>query len=129
MVPCQVTGNVKLNITETNNAYFNAFPLNYKIGVKALEISINDGKYINVERKSWNRFVTFITENINSLKVKIIAISGEEIVCLQSKGVIKGVYDCGKQFSTNNFFDLYSRKVISPYLLVVMSLACRCQTK
>ena len=113
MVPCQVKGNVKLNITEINNSYFDAFPLNYKIGVKALEISINDGKYINVERKSWNRFVTFITENINSFKVKIIGISGEEIICLQSKEVTKGVYDCGKQFSTNDFFDLYSRKVIS----------------
>jgi len=113
MVPCQVDGNVKLNITETNNNYFNAFPINYKIGVKALEISINDGEYKNVERNSWNRFIVSLSGNINSLKVKIIGISGEEIICPKLNGVIKGVYDCGKQFSTNKFFDLYSRKVIS----------------
>ena len=50
---------------------------------------------------------------ISNLKVKIIGISGEEIVCANLNGVIKGDYDCGKQFSTNNFFDLYTRKVIS----------------
>ena len=113
MVPCQVSGNVKLNITETNNNYFNAFPFNYKIGIKALEISINDGKYTNVERNIWNRFIANLNGNINSLKVKIIGISGEEIICPKTNGVIKGIYDCGKQFSTNKFFDLYSRKVIN----------------
>ena len=43
MVPCQVTGNVKLVITETNPSYFNAYVTNYKIGVKGLQISTNDG--------------------------------------------------------------------------------------
>ena len=27
--------------------------------------------------------------------------------------IIEGVYDCGKQFSSNYFFDLYSKKLIN----------------
>ena len=113
MVPCKVSGNVILHITETNNNYFNAYVTNYKIGVKALEISVNGQSYKNVKRESWNRFITPLTGTMNSLKVKIIGISGEEIICPNFSGVIKGDYDCGKQFSTDKFFDLYSRNVIS----------------
>ena len=113
MVPCEVTGNVNLVITETNPNYFNAYPKNYKIGVKSLQISTNGGNYMNVERKSWNRFIMGGLNTVNSLKVKIISISGEEIICNQMKGIIQGEYDCGKQFSTNYFFDLYSKKVIN----------------
>jgi expansin (peptidoglycan-binding protein) len=115
MVPCKVSGNVILHITETNDNYFNAYVTNYKIGVKALEISINGQNYINVKRESWNRFIARLSGNINNLKVKIIGISGEEIICANLGGVIKGDYNCGKQFSTDKFFDLYSRKVISSY--------------
>ena len=113
MVPCKVSGNVILHITETNNNYFNAYVTNYKIGVKALEISINGQNYINVRRESWNRFIAMISGTLDSLKVKIIAISGEEIICPNFNGVIKGDYDCGKQFSTDKFFDIYSRNIIS----------------
>ena len=112
MVPCQVSGNVILHITETNPSYFNAYVTNYKIGVKSLQISINNGNYINVKRELWNRFITRISENINKFKVKIIAISGEEIVCPEMTGIIQGDYDCQKQFATDKFFDLYSKKVI-----------------
>ena len=113
MVPCQVSGNVFLHITETNPTYFNAYVSNYKIGVKSLHISINNGNYINVKREEWNRFITSLSGNINKLKVKITSISGEEIVCPEMNGIIKGEYNCGKQFSADKFFDLYSRKVIS----------------
>ena len=112
MVPCKVSGNVLLHITETNPTYFNAYVTNYKIGVKSLQISINNGKYINVKRETWNRFITSISENINKIKVKIISISGEEIVCPEMSGIIQGEYNCKKQFSTDKFFDLYSKKVI-----------------
>ena len=57
-----------------------------------------------------------ISENINKFKVKIIAISGEEIVCPEMTGIIQGDYDCKKQFATDKFFDLYSRKVIKSNL-------------
>ena len=113
MVPCKVSGNVILHITETNNYYFNAYVTNYKIGVKALEISVNGQSYINVKRESWNRFIASLSGTMNSLKVKIIGISGEEIICSNFSGIIKGDYDCGKQFSTDKFFDLYSRNVIN----------------
>ena len=64
MVPCQVSGNVILHITETNNNYFNAYVTNYKIGVKALEISKNGENYINVKRETWNRFVVSLYGDI-----------------------------------------------------------------
>ena len=81
MVPCQVTGNVKLIITETNPSYFNAYVQNYKIGVKSLQISIDGGNYIDVKRETWNRFVASFLGNTKSLKVKIISFSDEEIIC------------------------------------------------
>ena len=112
MVPCEVSGNVKLHITESNAYYFNAYVSNYKIGVKALQISLDDGDYINVERKSHNRFIADVS-NPSSLRVKIISISGEEIICPTMSTIIEGVYDCGKQFSSNYFFDLYSKKLIN----------------
>ena len=112
MVPCQVTGNIKLIITETNPSYFNAYVTNYKIGVKALQISVNGGNYIDVKREMWNRFVASSLGNTNSLKVKIISFSDEEIICESVTKIINGEYDCGKQFSTDYFFDLYSKKLI-----------------
>ena len=60
----------------------------------------------------WNRFVASSLGNTKSLKVKIISFSDEEIICEGVAGIIKGEYDCGKQFSTNYFFDLYSKKLI-----------------
>ena len=77
-----------------------------------MEISLNDGEYINVERQSHNRFIADVS-NPSSLKVKIISISGEEIICPTMSGIIEGVYDCKKQFSSNHFFDLYSRTPIN----------------
>ena len=114
MVPCLVSGNVMLHITETNQWYFNAYVTNYKIGVRALEISINDGDFLNVKREDWNRFVTGASGNINKLRVKIISISGEEIICPDMNGIYEGVYDCGSQFSTDKFFDIYTKKEIEP---------------
>ena len=67
---------------------------------------------MDVKREMWNRFIMAGLPTVNSLKVKIISISGEEIICDQAKGIVEGEYDCGKQFSTNYFFDLYSKKVI-----------------
>ena len=113
MVPCQVSGNVKLVITGTNPSYFNAYVKNYKIGVKALQISLDGGDYIDVKREMWNRFVASSLGNVSSLKVKIISFADEEIICNGVKGIIEGEYDWGKQFSTNHFFDLYSKKLIN----------------
>jgi expansin (peptidoglycan-binding protein) len=112
MVPCQVTGNVKLIITETNPSYFNAYVKNYKIGVKGLQISTDGGKYKDVKREMWNRFVASSLGDVKSLKVKIISFANEEIICQDVEKIEKGEYDCGKQFSTNYFFDLYSKKLI-----------------
>jgi hypothetical protein len=112
MVPCQVSGNVILHITETNNYYFNAYASNHKIGIKGLQISINNGKFIDVERKSHNRFIYFNQEKISAFKVKLISISNEEIICYNQKSITKGDYDCGAQFTVKNFYDLYSRKII-----------------
>ena len=112
MVPCQVSGNVILHITETNNYYFNAYASNHKIGIKGLQISINNGKFVDVERKTHNRFVHFIQEQISLIKVKLISISNEEIICYSQNTITKGDYDCGAQFTVKNFYDLYSRKII-----------------
>lgn len=111
MVPCQVNGNVKLHITESNNYYFNAYASNYKIGLNSLQISLNGGDYFDVARADHNRFISNIS-NLNNIKVKLISISGEEIVCYENSQIIKGDYDCGKQFSVKDFYDLYSRKII-----------------
>ena len=112
MVPCQVSGNVILHITETNNYYFDAYATNHKIGIKGLQISINNGKFIDVERKSHNRFIFFNQETISNVKVKLISISNEEIICYNQNAITKGDYDCGTQFTVKNFYDLYSRKII-----------------
>lgn len=113
MVPCQVSGNVILHITETNNYYFDAYATNHKIGIKGLQISINNGNFIDVERKSHNRFVYFNNEQISNVRVKLISISNEEIICYNQNAITKGDYDCGAQFAVKNFYDLYSRKIIS----------------
>ena len=113
MVPCQVNGNVKLHITESNNYYFNAYASNYKIGLKSLQININNAGYKDVKRETWNRFVQQGISNLNNIKVKLISISGQEIVCYDKSQIIKGDYDCGTQFTVDKFFDIYSRKIIS----------------
>ena len=113
MVPCQVTGNAILHITETNANYFNAYVSNYKIGVKSLLINANNEDYIEVKREMWNRFIVSLTQITASLYVKIISFADEEIICPKMNGIIKGDYDCGKQFSTSTFFDLYSKNVIN----------------
>ena len=115
MVPCQVSGNVILHITETNNNYFNAYAENYRIGLKSLQININNQGYQDVPRVTWNRFIQNVS-GVNSIKVKLISISGQEIVCYDKNEIIKGDYDCGAQFSADKFFDLYSRKVIKSNL-------------
>ena len=113
MVPCKVTGNVKLHITETNDYYFNAYVSNYKIGLKSLQININNQEFKDVERAGHNRFIQKSISNLKSIKVKIISISGQEIMCYMGKNIVEGVYDCGAQFSADKFFDIYSRKMIS----------------
>ena len=107
-----MSGNVILHITETNNYYFDAYATNHKIGIKGLQISINNGKFVDVERKTHNRFVYFNKEQISLVKVKLISISNEEIICYNQNAITKGDYDCGAQFAVKNFYDLYSRKII-----------------
>ena len=107
-----MSGNVILHITETNNYYFDAYATNHKIGIKGLQISINNGKFVDVERKTHNRFVYFNKEQISLVKVKLISISNEEIICYNQNTITKGDYDCGAQFAVKNFYDLYSRKII-----------------
>ena len=114
MVPCQVSGNIKLKIMESNNYYFNALVYNYKIGLKSLQISINNGNYVTVERKTHNRFESQLS-GLNSITVKVTSISGEEIICYQKSSIIQGDYECNGQFSVKNFYDLYSRKIINSY--------------
>ena len=112
MVPCQVTGNVKFHIIETNSYYFNGYVTNHKIGVKALKVSFNGGEFKEVKREMWNRFVATNIGNVQSIKVKIVSFADEEIECQGVTTITKGEYDCGKQFSTNYFFDIYSNKLI-----------------
>ena len=111
MVPCQVTGNVILHISGSNN-YFNAYASNYKIGLKTLQININNQGFKDVKREMWNRFVQAGISGLNSIQVKLISISGQELICYNDKNIIEGDYDCGSQFSADKFFDIYSRKII-----------------
>ena len=113
MVPCQISGNVKLHITETNDYYFNAYASNYRIGLKSLEININNQGFKAVERVSHNRFIQKGISNLSTIKVKLISIAGQEILCYMGKNIIEGEYDCGAQFSANTFFDIFSRKIIN----------------
>ena len=101
-----MSGNVILHITETNNYYFDAYATNHKIGIKGLQISINNGKFVDVERKTHNRFVYFNKEQISLVKVKLISISNEEIICYNQNAINKGDYDCGAQFVVKNFYAL-----------------------
>ncbi len=112
MVPCQVSGNVILHITETNNNYFNAYASNYRIGLKSLQININNQGYQELPRQNWNRYFQSIW-GLTSIQVKLVSISGQEIVCYDNKDIIQGDYDCGAQFSADKFFDIYSNKVIN----------------
>ena len=112
MVPCQVTGNVKLHVTETNDNYFNAYVSNYKIGLKSLQININNAGYKDVKRETWNRFVQQGISGLKNIKIKLISISGQQVVCYDNNHIIQGVYDCKTQFNVDKFFDIYSRKII-----------------
>ena len=60
----------------------------------------------------WNRFVQAGISGLNSIQVKLISISGQELICYNDKNIIEGDYDCGSQFSADKFFDIYSRKII-----------------
>ena len=80
-----------------------------------MQININNQGYQDVPRVTWNRFIQNVS-GVNSIKVKLISISGQEIVCYDKNEIIKGDYDCGAQFSADKFFDLYSRKVIKSNL-------------
>ena len=113
MVPCEVTGNVILHITETNPSYFNAYVTNHKIGVKALKVSFDGGEFKEVKRESWNRFVASGLGNVKTIKVKVVSFADEEIECPGATSITQGDYDCGKQFSANHFFDIYSNKKIN----------------
>ena len=113
MVACPVSGNVKLHITETNDSYFNAFASNYKIGLKSLEVNINNEGFKEVKRASHNRFIQGSISNLNSIKVKLISISGQEILCYSGSNIVEGVYECEAQFSAYKFFDIYTREITS----------------
>ncbi len=96
---------VILHITETNNYYFDAYATNHKIGIKGLQISIINGKYVNADRKSYNRFVYFNQEQISLIKVKLISISNEEIICYNQNSITKGDYDYEAQFTVKIFYE------------------------
>ena len=112
MVPCQVKGNVKLHITETNDSYFNAYASNYKIGLKSLQINLNNEGYKDVKRENWNRFIEKGISGLKNIKVKLISISGQEIVCYNKSNILEGEYDCGEQFFVEKFYDIFSREPI-----------------
>ena len=77
----QVSGNVILQIIETYNYYFDSYATNHKIGIKGLQQSIINGKFVDVDRKRHNRFVYFNQDQIILIKVKLISISNDEIIC------------------------------------------------
>ena len=109
MVPCKVSGNIKLVISETNQYYWNAYVINSKIGIKGMEIKFDSGSWQKTERSTANRFILKKVKKFKKLTVKIIGFSGEEIQCYKDKSRIeKGTYDCGKQFKVDKFFDIFS---------------------
>ena len=114
MVPCNVSGNLKFVIVESNDWYFNAYATNSKIGIKALKVKYDNGSYVEIKRTANNRFSGSITTRFKKISVKVIGFSGEEIVCYKDKAhLVAGTYDCGKQFKTDKFFDIFSGKVVS----------------
>jgi expansin (peptidoglycan-binding protein) len=109
MVPCNVSGNIKLVIHETNNYYWNAYVINSKIGIKGMELQFDNGSWKKTDRSTANRFILKKIKKFKKLSVKIIGFSGEEILCYQNQSKIKkGTYDCGKQFRVDKFFDIFS---------------------
>jgi len=111
MVPCNVKGNVKFVVDESNDYYFNGHVINSKIGIQSLQVKLDNGSFMEMRRQN-NIFQGSIKKS-NSYTVKIVGFSGEEIICYKNKPhMVAGTYDCGKQFKTNKFFDIFSGKIV-----------------